>query len=110
MAGNFTQVNGQTRPGLARLTAPNVLAVGNKQLEARTEAWPVPAHSVLNLRLDADGQPRTVTLLDALGRAVLTQVVTQPSLALPTQHLRAGVYLLRVDYADGAAVRQVIVE
>ncbi|WP_167856981.1 T9SS type A sorting domain-containing protein [Hymenobacter aquaticus] len=110
IAGYFNMVSGQATTGLARLTAPNVLHVRNSQLEARTQAWPVPAHEALNLTLDAAAQPESVQLLDNLGRAVLRQEVTQAELTLPLRKVKAGVYLLRVNYAAGPVTRRVVVE
>jgi uncharacterized delta-60 repeat protein len=95
---------------LVRLTAPNVLAVGSRQSTARTEAWPNPAHGTLHLRLDAAAQPRQLTLSDALGKTVLSQAVSAAEVALPLQSVRAGVYLLRVEYADGPVTRRVVIE
>ncbi|MCB2409310.1 hypothetical protein [Hymenobacter lucidus] len=50
-----------------------MLHVTNAWLQARTQAWPMPAHKALNLSLDAEAQPRSVELPDAVGRVVLTQ-------------------------------------
>ncbi|PJJ53189.1 T9SS type A sorting domain-containing protein [Hymenobacter chitinivorans] len=110
IGGTFGQVYGQARPAIARIIAPNVLAVANKQREVRTEAWPVPAHSKLHLRLDATARPESVEVLDNLGRVVLTQPASKAELSLPVHHLRAGQYLLRVNYADGPVTRRVVVE
>ncbi|MCB2378701.1 T9SS type A sorting domain-containing protein [Hymenobacter sp. BT635] len=110
VAGGFATVDGQPVTGLARLTASNVLHVGHAQTEARTQAWPVPAYDMLHLSLDASAQPPTVELLDNLGRIVLTQRAAQPALTLPVQQLKAGVYLLRVNYAHGPVTRRVVVE
>ncbi|TGE26384.1 T9SS type A sorting domain-containing protein [Hymenobacter metallicola] len=110
VAGSFTSVSGQPRVGLVRLTAPNVLHVASAQLDARTQAWPVPAHETLNLSLDATARPESVQLLDNLGRTVLTQPATQATLTLPLRHVKAGVYLLRVNYADGPITRRIVIE
>ncbi|TGE26387.1 T9SS type A sorting domain-containing protein [Hymenobacter metallicola] len=95
---------------LIRITAPNVLSVGRHQSTARTEAWPVPAHETLNLSLDAAARPELVELLDNLGRTVLMQPAPEATLALPLRHVKAGLYLLRVTYADGPVMRRVVVE
>nr|WP_262898427.1 T9SS type A sorting domain-containing protein [Hymenobacter negativus] len=109
-AGSFTTVSGISYNGLVRLLDANVLSVSNQKLAARTQAWPVPAHGRLNLALDAASRPQRVELLDALGRVVLTQVVSQPELTLDTSPLRAGAYLLRVHYAGGTTTRRVMLE
>ncbi|WP_170061911.1 T9SS type A sorting domain-containing protein [Hymenobacter chitinivorans] len=109
-AGSFTTVAGQPVVGLVRLMASNVLHVSNTQLEARTQAWPVPAHQTLNLSLDATAQPESVQLLDNLGRTVLTRKATQAELKLPLREVKAGVYLLRVNYTSGPVTRRVVVE
>ena len=111
VSGYFTSVSGQpwVNP-LARLTAPNVLAVSSRQSTARTDAWPNPAHGQLNLSLDAAAKPQKLVLFDALGKTVLSQAVTKAEVSLPLHTVSAGVYLLRVDYADGPVTRRVVVE
>ncbi|MCI1188603.1 T9SS type A sorting domain-containing protein [Hymenobacter sp. DH14] len=109
--GAFTAAGGQAYHGLVRLRDANVLAVAGPQpLLARTEAWPVPARGQLHLALAAEAHPRQVQLLDALGRSVLTQLLTTAECTVNTAALPAGVYLLRVDYATGPVSRRVVLE
>ena len=111
MGGNFTTVNGLARTALVRLLDPNVLSMGREETSpAATQAWPVPAHDVLHLALEAAHRPRRVQLLDPLGRTVRTHPITQPSLDLDTRALPPGLYLLRVEYADGFVTRRIAVE
>jgi uncharacterized delta-60 repeat protein len=110
VAGSFSTVGGQAINGLVRLLDANVLSVSNQKLAALTQAWPVPAHGQLHLRLDAASRPQRVELLDALGRVTLAQSVAQPELTLDTTPLRAGPYILRVQYASGPVTRRVAVE
>jgi uncharacterized delta-60 repeat protein len=110
VGGTFQRVGRQVRGGLVRLVAPNVLPTTEAQA-ALTTAYPIPAHDQLHLRLDAANQPRQVQLLDALGRAVRTQATTQSALTFSVAGLPAGVYLLRVDYAQVPPfTRRVVVE
>jgi len=109
-AGTFQQVSGLPVNGLARLLDAHVLAVAAPQPLARLDAWPVPAHDYLHLRLDAAARPRQVQLLDALGRAVLTQSTPLSELTLNTSGLPRGVYVLRVGYAAGTTNRRVVLE
>lgn len=95
---------------LVRLTAPNVLSIASEQTLAQTQAWPVPAHSALHVQVDAAAQPRSLELLDATGRVVLTQAVREAQPVIPVSQLRAGLYLLRVNYASGPVTRRVVVE
>ncbi|GAB3588032.1 hypothetical protein GCM10027345_39460 [Hymenobacter daeguensis] len=108
--GDFTSVGGQAISGVVRLLDANVLSVSNQKLATLTQAWPVPAHSQLHLKLDAASRPQRVELLDALGRVVLAQSVAQPELTFDTTPLRAGAYVLRVQYASGPVTRRVAVE
>ncbi|WP_375435896.1 T9SS type A sorting domain-containing protein [uncultured Hymenobacter sp.] len=110
VSGSFSTIGGQPRVSLARFTAPNVLAVGSRQSVAQLEAWPNPARQQLHLSLDASAKPQKLVLLDALGKTVLSEPITKAALTLPVQHLPAGVYLLRVDYADGPVTRRVVLE
>ena len=112
VGGSFTTVGGVTAPALARLTASNVLHVAAPAaVAARTEAWPVPAHTTLTVLPDAAAHPQLVELLDALGWPVQRRVLTGPAGAeLSVAGLPAGTYLLRVSYAEGAVVRRVQVQ
>jgi len=111
VGGNFESLLGRYRPTLARLVEATTLAVAPGRAAAATAAWPVPAHDVLHLALDAASRPRQVQLLDALGRVVLARPTPPATLSLPTAALPPGVYLLRVDYATGGPVtRRVVLE
>ena len=112
LAGSFTAVGGQPAVGLARITAPNVLAVSAPAaVAARTATWPVPAHGQLHVLPDFGARPLTIELLDALGRPLQTQPAAPATeTVLDLSQRAAGVYLLRVQYAAGAVVRRVVVE
>ncbi|RSK29512.1 delta-60 repeat domain-containing protein [Hymenobacter metallilatus] len=107
-------LTGTTAPsavGLVRLLDANVLRVQPSVAEARTAAWPVPAHEVLWLELDASSRPRRVQLLDALGRTVRTLEQPATSLQLPLAGLPAGLYCLQVEYAGADRVmRRLVLE
>ena len=111
-AGSFTTIGGQPAVGVARIVAANVLAVAAPAaVAARTAAWPVPAHGQLHIAPDASAQPRTLELLDALGRPVRQQpATTAPEQTMSLEALPAGVYLLRVRYAAGVVTRRIAVE
>ncbi|WP_345115912.1 T9SS type A sorting domain-containing protein [Hymenobacter algoricola] len=111
VGGQFSQVDGQPRLSLARLTAPQVLAAAPSALaDATTEAWPNPAHDVLHLRLNPALRPQQVALLDLTGRIVREQKHLSATADVPVQHLPAGLYLLRVTCADGPVTRRIVVE
>lgn len=111
VGGQFSQVDGQPRLSLARLTAPQVLATAPAALaDATTEAWPNPVHSVLHLRLNPALQPRRAELLDLTGRLVRTQPLTSATADVSVQQLPTGLYLLRVTYASGPVTRRIVVE
>ena len=112
LAGSFASVSGQVVAGVARLTAPNVLAVAAPAaVAARTAAWPVPAHGRLHVLPDFSARPRAIALLDALGRPVLTvPAAAAAETVLDLTGLPAGAYLLQVQYEAGAVVRRVAVE
>lgn len=73
-------------------------------------AWPNPASGQLHLR--PQGPARSIALLDLAGRVVVTQPATAAAeQTLDLRPLPAGVYLLRVEYAQGAtATQRVVVE
>lgn len=51
-----------------------------------------------------------MSLLDAPGRPVHAQVPAATDLTLDTRPYRAGVYLLRIDYASGSVTRRVVLQ
>ncbi|WP_201985836.1 T9SS type A sorting domain-containing protein [Hymenobacter rubidus] len=108
--GVFTTVNGLPIVALTRLLDGNVLRVSSQHVAASAEAWPIPAHDQLHLRLDAANRPQRVELLDALGRVVLTQAVSQAEMTLNTSPLTAGAYVLRVQYTTGPVSRRLVIE
>lgn len=112
LGGSFTTVGGKPSRALARITGANVLAVAAPQAVAdRTDAWPVPAHTTLQVVPDASAHPLFVDLLDVLGRPVVHQSVSSgATVGLQVGQLRAGPYLLRVTYAEGLVVRRIQVE
>lgn len=95
--------------GLLRVLDANVLHTAPSAAQARTAAWPVPAHNILYLSLDATSCPQRVQLLDALGRTVRTLNQPTATATLPVEGLPAGTYLVQVDYAAADPVVQRIV-
>jgi uncharacterized delta-60 repeat protein len=112
IGGGFTTVGGQASAGVARLTATNVLHVQAPQaVAARTEAWPVPAHTTLTVAPDASAHPQTLDLLDVLGRTVRHHEFSSSAPTnLALENLPAGTYLLRVSYTEGTVTRRVQVQ
>ena len=112
VAGSFTTIAGQPIMALARITAPNVLhAAAPRAVAERTEAWPVPAHTGLNVAFAPAAHPQALDVLDLVGRLVLHQNVQgQPSLTLAVAGLAAGTYVLRVTYAEGTVTRRVQIQ
>ncbi|MDO7850910.1 T9SS type A sorting domain-containing protein [Hymenobacter convexus] len=112
VGGSFFYFNAPLTQQLSFVSykAAQPLAVVATRSAAVLAAYPNPAHAELMLQLDATASPRAVTLLDALGRPVLTQAVVNPEMRLTTSHLSPGTYLLRVDYAGGPVTRRVVIE
>ena len=112
LAGSFVTVGGQPAMGVARIAAPNVLlGAASAAVAARTAAWPVPAREVLHVAPDASAHPRSIELLDALGRSVRHLPATgTATVAIDTEHLPTGMYLLRVNYAAGTVTRRIAVQ
>lgn len=102
MAGSFTLAGTTPVSGLIRMLEANVLAAKDSQVEQATTAWPVPADKTVNVSLETTARPQQIQLLDGLGRVVITQAVAAGAavLALDVAPLPAGIYTLRVSYAQ----------
>ncbi|MFD2717358.1 T9SS type A sorting domain-containing protein [Hymenobacter monticola] len=110
VAGNFAQAGTVPHSGLARLLVAAPLAGrGAAANAAPVQVWPMPAHSVLNVQLPTGALPRQVALLDATGRAVLVHQPLATAFSLPMVALPAGLYVLRVQQADGSVASQRVV-
>jgi uncharacterized delta-60 repeat protein len=95
--------------GLIRMLDSHVLHIEPSVAKSRTAAWPVPAHNILYLSLDATSRPQRVQLLDALGRTVHTLHQPTATATLSVEGLLAGTYLVQVEYATAGRVTQRIV-
>ena len=112
VGGQFSEVGaGVAHLALVRLRDANVLRATAGANAPRTDAWPVPTHDQLHLRLDAAARPERVELFDGLGRRVLTRSVSPatPELSFDMTALLVGVYNLRVQYATGGSVMRRVV-
>ena len=87
-------------------------AMQSPQAAARgavVEVYPNPATEQLTVR--GGSEPYQVSLYDATGRLVLRQRALRGSVTLSVAHLRAGVYVMKVDRAQGTQTqRKVILE
>lgn len=111
VGGYFVRAGGEPHVSLVRLLAPGVLAAAGPKSLASLQVYPNPARGTLHLTLAATGQPQRVQLLNLAGQRVLTQPLTSLTPQLDVRQLPAGVYLLRVEYAQGApATRRVVIE
>jgi uncharacterized delta-60 repeat protein len=111
VGGIFGQAGATVRTSVLRLGTSYVLRAGVAVgTDYATQVWPVPAHASLSVAVDFLARPRSISLQDAVGRTVWTQAVRQQQTLLLLQGLPAGVYLLRVDYADGPVTRRVVLE
>jgi uncharacterized delta-60 repeat protein len=110
VAGYFLEAAGQPVTGLVRFLPTGVLAVRAEKESSSIQAWPVPAHDELHLQLEMRARPQRVSLLNALGQAVISQPASEAALTLNTASLAPGLYVLRVDYAGGPATRRVVIE
>lgn len=87
-------------------------SINDVKFEANVMLFPNPASSVLNLHTSV--QPSSVTLLDNVGRTVITQNnIESNNVQLNTTGLAKGIYFVRIEFTDGnyaIATRKVVIE
>ena len=111
MAGDFADVAGLPIQGLVRLLDPNVLALRPGAPVASLNAWPVPAHGTLQVAMASLQPVHRLELLDVMGRAVLTQIISGPAATVPLRGVAPGTYLLRVSApGEASGTRRIVVE
>ncbi|UOQ96788.1 T9SS type A sorting domain-containing protein [Hymenobacter sp. 5317J-9] len=99
-------------PGAFTIAATNVLAARAQTNSSALQVFPNPSNTgQLSLRLSAPGASQA-TLLNALGQAVRSQVLSSGSAEhlLSTRGLAAGVYTLRVQAGADVYTRKVVLE
>ncbi|RTQ46893.1 T9SS type A sorting domain-containing protein [Hymenobacter gummosus] len=90
---------------------PRVTATAPAQLEAAVSVYPNPARGTVTLGLPAATRPVQVSILNALGQQVLTQVVAPArAVPLPLQQLAKGVYSVRVALPEGTVTKRLVIE
>ncbi|GAA4350852.1 hypothetical protein GCM10023185_08970 [Hymenobacter saemangeumensis] len=102
VAGQFTQAGGQPHSGLARLLPATPLAARPAARIPELHAWPVPARDELHVQLAPSPAGQEITLLDMTGRMVLRTTPSGSASSLSVASLPAGLYVLRVAYANGS--------
>jgi hypothetical protein len=96
-AGSFVSVGTLPAIGLLRLLDAHVLPVREPMADDALQAWPVPAHGTLHVRLAAAGKgPLRVEVVNLLGQTVRTQTAPAAEFALNVATLAPGCYFLRV--------------
>jgi uncharacterized delta-60 repeat protein len=108
VGGNFSEINGYQSFGLISLLAPTLTSTKPSNQEQLVQAYPNPVRDFCHVRLPAP--PQRVALLDVTGRTVRTLPGGLAEVTFDVRHLPAGVYLLRVDYAEGPVTRRVVVQ
>jgi hypothetical protein len=102
-----------TNYGLYIATLTDAVGLPTRATAALAEVavLPSPAHGTMTVRLPAGTGAATLTLLDALGRAVgATFTAAGTDRALDLSGLAPGVYALRVQAGAAVATRKVVVE
>ncbi|MEJ7659448.1 MAG: T9SS type A sorting domain-containing protein [Hymenobacter sp.] len=93
------------------LLAPTVLATTPGGVLPYPALYPNPAHVGATIRLPVSAGAATLTLLDALGRAVRSQAApTGTDYPLDLTGLAPGVYALRVRVGEAQTTQRLVVE
>jgi hypothetical protein len=96
---------------LASLTDPTITAKRPALAPESIGPYPNPAHNTATVQLPAGSGPVTLTVLDALGRALRTQTAAPNSAtALNLAGLAPGLYAVRVAAGSEVATRKLVVE
>lgn len=82
------------------------LGIGEVSQDCDVRLYPNPVHDMVTIQLPST--PCQVSLLDAAGRTVSTQSVSDSYCQFSLQSLPAGLYLVRVATSAGIATRQLI--
>jgi len=93
------------------LLGPSVLATAAEPASVAGQLYPNPAHGMATVRVPVSPGPATLTLLDALGRAVRAQSApTGTDVPFDLVGLAPGVYALRVQAGAAVATQKLVIE
>lgn len=108
----LTEIDTNSANFFYSLMCSSTTSINDVKFEANVMLFPNPASSLLNLHTSV--QPSTVTLLDNVGRTVITQNnIESNNVQLNTTGLAKGIYFVRIEFTDGnyaIATRKVVIE
>ncbi|GGF05546.1 hypothetical protein GCM10011383_15800 [Hymenobacter cavernae] len=110
VGGAFTQVNGRLAMGVVKLQPATVTGTKEALDQVKIMVYPNPAHDQLTVKVDAVSKPQSISLIDVTGRTVVVYQVKETAMKLAIPQVTPGVYLLRVNYADGPVTRRVVIQ
>jgi hypothetical protein len=84
-------LSSMTNPSVSTVTGVEVVTAENE-----FSLSPVPVSSVLNISLKTDHLSNKISIINGLGKLVLTQLVTQSNESIDVSELAAGAYWLTV--------------
>lgn len=114
--GNLTvplvTTNANSSVGYVAEIGDTALPVRSTTITAEDALYPNPAHGAATVRVPAaDAASATLTLLDAVGRAVRTQAATSGTTsAFDLTGVAPGIYALRMQAGKSVATQKLIVE
>jgi hypothetical protein len=117
--GSFTlthPLRGVSFGFMASLVDPTLTATTGPRTSAALELYPNPAHAAATVQFPATpgAAMATLTLLDALGRAMRTHTLALPATGLRHElnltGLAPGIYAVQVQAGAATAVRRLVVE
>ena len=107
--GSLTLANSATF--LATLAAVPLANVGSAATRLSFDIFPNPARAVATVRVPAGSDAATLTLTDAVGRAIRScHAAAGADYAFDLTSLAPGVYALRMETSAAAATRKLVIE
>lgn len=87
---------------IVRSTARKDKAVASKIADKmKGELYPNPVQSILNIKFNSNSNKNQIKVFDVNGRIVITKQATPGVMQLNVNHLRSGLYIIRIENSNG---------
>lgn len=91
------------------LLKPLKTRVSQPKYTGHIDVYPNPTFTDIHLRFDPTQIPRSITILNALGKRIVQQTVHDSEIQIDTDHWKNGVYYIRSVFNDGSVVTEKII-
>lgn len=108
--GRFTEFNGVSRSGIARLNATTIVGVSENTPNAAAtfDVYPNPTNAMVSVSLPDALLGQKISLLNTIGQVLETKNITTTTMSYDLANLANGIYFIQVQTNKGIVTKKVV--